>query len=76
MVDKKGSHCVKNHTEKRTKDEAVAGGLMSFRHLVNKASGVSLSYLALLVLLVRLVRLVRQVGQVRQVRLVGLVGQV
>jgi len=35
VVDKKGSHCVKNHTEKRTKDEAVAGGLMSFRHWVN-----------------------------------------
>ena len=35
VVDKKGSHCVKNHTEKRTKGEAVAGGLMSFRHRVN-----------------------------------------
>jgi len=35
VMDKKGSHCVKNYTEKRTKDEAVAGGLMSFRHWVN-----------------------------------------
>ena len=33
VVDKKGSHCVKNYTEKWTKNEAVAGGLMSFRHL-------------------------------------------
>jgi len=35
VVDKKGSHSVKNYTEKQTKSEAVAGGLMSFRHLVN-----------------------------------------
>ena len=32
VVDKKGSHSVKNYTEKRTKDKAVAGGLMSLRH--------------------------------------------
>ena len=35
VVDKKGSHGVKNYTKKRTKDEVVAGALMSFRHLVN-----------------------------------------
>ena len=35
VVDKMGSHSVKNYTERRTKDKAIAGGLMSFRHLVN-----------------------------------------
>ena len=35
VVDKKGSHSVKSCTKKQTKNEAVAGGLMSFRHLVN-----------------------------------------
>jgi len=31
LVEKKGSHSVKKYTEKRTKDGAVAGGLMSLR---------------------------------------------
>jgi len=35
VVDKKGSHSVKKCTKKRTKGEAIAGGLMSFRHWVN-----------------------------------------